>query len=246
MNFRPFLHIQFLLFACMLSLSACQAQPQNESSGNSLYTHTAPSRDGTGKWYLGREIAQVMGHQGAGWLERPEREAEERTDLLIEALGLSPAQVVADIGAGTGYFSFRMAPLLPQGKVIAVDIQQEMLDMIVARQQESGISNIETRLGSISNPGLDNESVDVVLIVDVYHEFSHPYEMMQAIVRAMKPGGRLFLVEYRLEDPAVPIKRLHKMSLEQAKKEMAVVGLQLVENKSMLPWQHLMVFEKMK
>jgi len=205
---------------------------------------TGPSRTagGSGKFYMGREIAWVMGHPGAGWLDRPERESEERPSLLIRALGLKPADVVADIGAGTGYFSFRIAPLVPQGTVIAVDIQPEMLGMIEDKQRANGIHNVKPLLGSIEDPKLAAASVDLVLMVDVYHEFSHPREMMTAIARALKPGGRVALVEYRAEDSGVPILAAHKMSEAQAVKEMQAVGLRWKQTVRELPWQHLMVF----
>jgi ubiquinone/menaquinone biosynthesis C-methylase UbiE len=193
---------------------------------------------------MGREIAQVMGHLGAAWLERPEREEEERPSVLIRNLGLSPADVVADVGAGTGYFAFRIAPLVAHGKVLAVDIQPEMLEHIQRRRTETGLRNVEPVLGTFDDPKLPPASVDLVLLVDVYHEFSHPREMMLAIASALKPGGRLALVEYRAEDSDVPIKRLHKMSERQAIREMNAVGLVWIETRSVLPWQHLMFFRK--
>lgn len=229
---------------------ACQAQPSSSQSATSAgqaserYTYTSPNYDGIGKWYMGREISHVMGHMGASWLERPEREAEERTDLLVKELELAPTDVVADIGAGTGYFTFRMAELLPRGKVIAVDIQPEMLHLLEEKRQQLGITNVDTLRGSEADPRLAPNSVDLILLVDVYHEFSHPYEMGHAMARALKPGGQVVLVEYRAEDPSVPIKRLHKMSLKQAKKEMKALGLELRTNKRMLPQQHMMFFEK--
>ena len=193
---------------------------------------------------MGREIAQVMGHMGAAWLDRPEREQEERPSVLIRNLGLAPDDVVADIGAGTGYFSLRIAPLVPKGRVLAVDIQPEMLDIIRGKQRDTGIGNVEPVLGAIDDPKLAPASVDLVLMVDVYHEFSHPREMMLAIVAALKPGGRVALVEYRGEDPGVPIKPLHKMTQAQAQQEMAAVGLQWIETRDVLPWQHLMFFRR--
>ena len=185
-----------------------------------------------------------MGHLGAGWLERSEREEEERTDLLIDALALKPDDVVADIGAGSGYFTFRMSPLVPQGKVLAVDIQPEMLQMIEEKEQKQQVKNIETILGTIEDPKLPKNSVDWVLLVDAYHEFSHPYEMMSAIAEALSPTGKVALVEYRAEDPLVPIKPRHKMTEAQAVKELEAVGLTLVENKDLLPQQHLMIFQR--
>ena len=240
---------RLLLGLCCAVLGvACNAQSSDAelvASGESdRYTQVRPSRDGIGKVYLGREISQVMGHLGAGWLERPEREREERTDLLIRNLPLSPDAVVADIGAGTGYFSFPIAERVPQGRVLAVDIQQEMLDIITERQRRGAAANVEPVLGTITDPDLPADSVDLILLVDAYHEFSHPYEMGTAMVDALKPGGQLVLIEYRAEDAFVPIKRLHKMSEAQSILEMEAIGLQHVRTKDFLPQQHFMVFEK--
>ena len=209
-----------------------------------VYQLEAPSRDGIGKVYLGREISHVMGHLGAAWLERSGREREERTDLLIESLPLNPDFVVADIGAGTGYFTFPVAQRVPEGRVLAVDIQPEMLEIIEARKRREGVTNVDTLLGSVTNPNLPAGSVDLAFIVDAYHEFSHPFEMGQAIARALKPGGKLVLIEYRGEDPSVPIKRLHKMTQAQARKEMAALGLRWDTTLDLLPQQHFMIFYK--
>jgi ubiquinone/menaquinone biosynthesis C-methylase UbiE len=203
-----------------------------------------PNPDGIGKVYLGREIAKTMGHQGAGWLERPSRSFEEQPMQLIAALDLQPTDVVADIGAGTGYFSIRMSPLVPNGKVLAVDIQPEMLGFLEFHTQERGISNIEPILGNLTDPQLPPDSIDLALMVDAYHEFAYPQEMMTGIVRSLKPGGRVALVEYRGENPFIPIKPLHKMTQRQAKREMGAVGLRWLETKNMLPQQHVMIFQK--
>lgn len=201
--------------------------------------------DGIGKFYMGREIAQVMGHQAADWLDRPEREAEEAPSLLLRSLPLKPGQSIADIGAGSGYLTFPLAKRVgPKGKVYAVDIQPEMLDIIKKRMRERRVSNIELVLGTPTDPKLPPQSVDLILMVDVYHEFDHPYEMTQAMVRALKPGGRLVFVEYRKEDPAVPIKEVHKMSEAQVKKEMSVHPIRWVKTLHVLPRQHIILFEK--
>lgn len=201
--------------------------------------------NGIGKFYLGREIAHVMGHQAADWLERPEREAEEHVGKMIAELGLKPGDVVADIGCGTGYHVRRMAPrVLPGGRVYGVDIQPEMLVLLTNGLTKVGVTNVVPVLGTVMDPKLPPSSVDLVLMVDVYHEFDHPREMMQAVARALKPGGRVVLVEFRAEDPAVPIKRVHKMSEAQAKREMAAVPLEWVETIGVLPWQHILVFRK--
>jgi ubiquinone/menaquinone biosynthesis C-methylase UbiE len=201
--------------------------------------------DGIGKFYMGREIAQVMGHQAAGWLERPEREKEEAPSKMLAALKLKPGDVVADIGAGSGYHTFRMAKLVgDKGKVYAVDIQPEMLAIIRQRMKTGGVKNVVPVKGTITDPKLPAGGVDLILMVDVYHEFSHPYEMTQALVKALKPGGRLVFVEFRLEDPKVPIKLLHRMSQKQVLKEMSAFPLRHVRTLEFLPWQHVLIFEK--
>lgn len=207
------------------------------------YTTKPASPDGIGKVYMGREIAHVMGHQAADWLERPERDQEEGTSKLVPLLGIKPGDVLADIGAGTGYFSFRMAKIAAQGKVYAVDIQQEMLDIIDQRKPSEG-ANVVTVLGTISDPKLPPNAVDLILLVDAYHEFSEPKEMGEGMVRGLKSGGRIALVEYRGEDARVPIKTLHKMSEAQARREMEALGLRWIKTEKGLPWQHVMFFEK--
>ncbi|NJL82505.1 MAG: methyltransferase domain-containing protein [Chloroflexaceae bacterium] len=205
---------------------------------------TLHSRDGIGKFYLGREIAKVMSHREMLWLERPSREIQEQPDRLMASLGLQGTEIVADLGAGTGYFSFRLAPLVPQGKVLAVEIQPEMLDALEFLKQENGLTNVETILGTAENPHLPEASVDLALLVDAYHEFEYPKEMMQAVYRGLKPGGKVVLVEYRRENPLIPIKALHKMTQRQAKQEMAAAGLVWQETQEFLPQQHVMFFEK--
>lgn len=210
----------------------------------SAYTTRPASRDGIGKCYMGREIAQVMGHEGAGWLERGEREAEERPEKLIALMDLRPADVVADIGAGTGYFSFRIAEKVREGKVLAVDIQPEMLDMLRSTAKARAVANVEPVLGKADDPHLPAAGVDVALLVDAYHEFDHPREMMDGIVRGLKPGGRVVLVEYRGEDPDVQIKPLHKMTEAQVKIELTAAGLEHVKTFPDLPRQHILIFRK--
>ena len=211
---------------------------------NSHYTTGLPSRDGIGKFYMGREISHVMGHLGAGWLERPERERQERTDLLIAGLILSDDFVVADIGAGTGFFTFPIAQRVPKGKVFAVDIQPEMLARIARRKMLEEVVNVETILGEQDDPKLPKNQIDLAFIVDAYHEFSFPREMGERLKESLRPGGQLVLVEYRAEDPRVPIKRLHKMSEVQVKQEMAAIGLDWVRTDSYLPQQHVLVFQR--
>ncbi len=210
------------------------------------YQQGQASRDGIGKFYLGREISHVMGHTAIHWLERPEREAEEATNQVMETLAqeLKPHEVVVDVGSGSGYYSFRLAQLVPKGRVIGIDIQPEMVAHLAHKAQQLGVANVESHLGKVDAVELPPESVDAVLMVDSYHEFSHPNEMMQSIVHALRPGGRIYLLEYRAEDPAVPIKPLHKMSEAQCIKEMAEVGLSHLHTRHHLPWQHFMVFGK--
>ena len=206
----------------------------------------APERrtTGIGKFYMGREISFVMGHRAAGWLNRPERIQEEMPDDVVENMRLEPNHVVADIGAGSGYFSFRIASRVPSGKVFAVDIQPEMLQLIEGQKRELNVDNIESVLGSIDDPNLEPGSIDAAIMVDAYHEFSHPFEMIDGIYNALRPGGRTFLLEYRGEDASVPIRPLHKMTQEQVIKEMSVFGLEWTETLDFLPWQHMMVFTK--
>lgn len=207
-------------------------------------TKIVHSSDGIGKFYMGREIAKVMGHTAALWLERPSRETTEHPQQLINTLNLKSTDVVADLGAGTGYFSFRIAPLVPEGKVLAVDIQPEMIDIIDFLKKENKVTNVESILASVNNPNLSENTVDLALMVDAYHEFEYPQEVMEKIVLSLKPKGRVVLVEYRGENPFIPIKALHKMTQKQVQKEMKSVGLQWRETKSFLPQQHLMIFEK--
>lgn len=206
----------------------------------------APERrtTGIGKFYMGREISFVMGHQAADWLNRPGRIEEEMPDQVVANMGLDPDHVVADIGAGSGYFSFRIAKLVPEGKVLAVDIQPEMLALIEQRKSAEGVTNIEGVLGQVDDPNLQPNSIDAAIMVDAYHEFSHPFEMIDGINDALRVGGRIFLLEYRGEDDSVPIRPLHKMTEEQVVKEMSVFGLEWTDTLDFLPWQHMMIFTK--
>ena len=212
------------------------------------YQLIAPSRDGIGKIYMGREIAGVMGWQGAAWLERDERQQEERGDLLLRELGLKPGMAVADIGAGTGYYSRRMAPLVGSGgtggMVYATDVQPEMMKMLEDGAKKAGLTNIKPVLGSLQSVNLPDNSIDMGLMVDVYHELEFPFEVIESLVRALKPGGRIAYVEYRLEDPRVPIKTLHKMSEAQVRKEASAHALVWERTASTLPWQHVVIFRK--
>jgi SAM-dependent methyltransferase len=208
------------------------------------YTFKRGDYNGIGKWYMGREIAYVMGFQGIGWLERSEREKEENVSSLIKNMKIKSNEVIADIGAGSGYHAFRIASLVTNGLVYAVDIQPEMLMAIEKTKEFRKVENIKTILGTEKTVELPKNSVDKILMVDVYHEFSFPVEMINSIKNALKPNGELFLIEYRAEDLKVPIKRIHKMTEEQAVKEMKAAGLVLKENIDNLPWQHCMIFIK--
>lgn len=223
--------------------AADEAAPAADAGPGRYELRREHDPNGIGKFYMGREIAHVMGHQAADWLERPEREQEEKPDALLAALQLKPGEVVADIGAGTGYYSWRLAKAVgATGRVYAVDIQQEMLDLLQRKMAERNLTNVTGVLGTIQDPKLPAGSVDLVLMVDVYHEFDHPFEMMRGICKALKPGGRVVFVEFRAEDPKVPIKEVHKMSAAQVRKEMTAQPLRWEETIETLPWQHVIVF----
>lgn len=203
--------------------------------------------NGTGKFYLGREIAQVMGFGGMDWLDRAERDDQERPEVVIDAMDLQGGEVVADLGAGSGYFTFRLAKAVgDKGKVLAVDIQDEMLETIRRRAKSLGVTNVEEIKDSETDPHLPPSSLDLVLMVDVYHELDYPYEVMTNVRAALRPRGRVMFVEYRKEDPGVPIKEVHKMSVEQLTKEMNAVRLDRVKTLETLPSQHIVIFQKGK
>ncbi len=233
--------MRLLLFSLLLLARPAFAA---EAEKASPYTQGTASRDGIGKFFHGREISHVMGHPGIGWLERDDREKEEAPMKAVRMMDLSGDAVIADIGAGSGYYSFRISPLVPAGRVVAVDIQQEMLDFLSKRSGELSITNVRPHLGAVDDVKLPPDSLDAVLMVDAYHEFSHPAEMLASISKALKPGGKLYMLEYRAEDPEVPIKPLHKMSEAQARKELEAAGFRFVENKPGLPWQHFLIFRK--
>jgi protein-L-isoaspartate O-methyltransferase len=236
------------IIALILSTSVCFSQEIKDRKDGRYEWRAKHDRDGIGKFYMGREIAHIMGHLAATWLERPEREEEENPKKLIELLKLKEGEVVADIGAGSGYYTFRMAKLVgPKGKVLAVDIQKEMLDIIRSRMKKDGIENVEPVMGDEADPKLKDASVDTILLVDVYHEFAQPYEMTEKMVKALKPGGRIVFVEFRLEDEKVPIKLVHKMTEKQVIKEMAEFkDMKHASTSDKLPWQHVITFTKNK
>ncbi len=210
-----------------------------------VYVEGEPAgENGTGRFYMGREIAEVAGVGREEWLDRPERETKELPNRVVRALELENDDVVADIGAGTGYFTFRLAPHVPEGKVLAVDIEKDMLAIINERAARRGVDNVVPVMGTVRNPGLPSDSVDVALIVFTYTQFSHPREMMLNIRNALKPGGRVVLVEYRGEDPTIPVASVYKITDQQARTEMAAAGLEWRETRDILPQHHFIVFQK--
>jgi len=239
---NPLAHALALLI--LVSITSVFSADNQQEEEESIYQLGTASRDGIGKFYMGREISQVMGHLGASWLERPKREQEERTDLLIKSMKIKPADRIADIGAGSGYFSFRMSDLVPSGKVFAVDISPQMLGIVRAKIKDQKITNVVPIQSTITRTMLEPSSIDKALIVDAYHEFSHPREMANSIFKSLKKDGLLILIEYRKEDKKVPIKPLHKMTEKQAIEEVEVVGFKWEKTLSVLPQQHFMIFKK--
>ena len=233
------INLFLLMFSILLISNQCVAQ---KSNFDNKYKFKKGDYNGIGKWYMGREIAHVMGYQGIGWLERSERDKEENVSNLIQNMKIKPSDTIADVGAGSGYHVFRMAPLANKGLVYAVDIQFEMLMEIENTKQINKVTNVKTILGSEKSVQLPKNSIDKILMVDVYHEFNFPIEMITSIKNALKPQGQLFLIEYKGEDPKVPIKKIHKMTEKQAVKEMEAAGFKLKSNIKNLPWQHCMVF----
>jgi precorrin-6B methylase 2 len=227
-------------------IAKAQETPVTDRKDGRYEWRAKHDRDGIGKFYMGREIAHVMGHLAATWLERPEREEEENPKKLIELLKFKEGEVVADIGAGSGYYTFRISKLVgDKGKILAVDIQKEMLDIIRDRMKKEKITNVEPVMGAEADPKLKDESVDTIILVDVYHEFEFPYEMTEKMVKSLKPGGRIVFVEFRLEDEKVPIKLVHKMTEKQVVKEMAEFkNMKHTSTSDKLPWQHVITFTK--
>ena len=223
----------------------CQVLPGfSQTVVEPRYQSIPQSVDGIGKSYDGREIAQVMGFDGAPWLDRPDREREERPDLLVEELHLTHGMTVADVGAGSGYLSRRLAPLVAPGKVFAVDVQPQMVALLGELAKQPGMGNLVPLQSRVDDTRLPPESLDLAVMVDVYHELAFPYEVMRSLVGALKHGGRIVFVEYRGEDPTVPIKALHKMSERQIRREMQTFPLQWERTSERLPVQHIVIFRK--
>lgn len=240
---------QFLLLAiffgtiCFTPCYGQQLVPLGTKIKNA-YTFKNGDLNGIGKWYMGREISRVMGYHAVDWLERTERDAEENTKTLILNMNIEADDVIADIGAGSGYHVFKMAPLAHDGIIYAVDIQKEMLRSIAFRIEDNDHKNIALVKSTERDVNLKKNSIDKMLLVDVYHEFDFPKEMMASMYTALKKDGQIFLIEYRAEDETVPIKKLHKMTQQQAVKEMRAAGFKLKESIDNLPWQHCLVFVK--
>lgn len=231
-----------LLGLILIAGNACQAQVDHNKTA--VYTSKSPAPGGTGKVYMGREIAQVIGTGGGGWLDRSTRLEEENSLRAINSMGLNSQSVVADIGAGTGFYTFKVAQKVPKGKIYAVELQDAFVAELKKRSQELGLSNVEVVKGGTGSINVPDASLDLAFMVDVYHELENPQEMLQAIHRALKPDGKLLLLEYRAEDPNLAIRELHKMTAVQVKKELEANGFRLFKREDSLPIQHFLMFEK--
>jgi precorrin-6B methylase 2 len=231
--------LNFFLIFSLFSLSA-----KGQQVKDTIYVYKSANSGGTGKFYKGREIAQIMSFEGADWLERSSRPKEENTDLAISKLPITKNSVVADIGAGTGYYTFRIAPKVPFGKVYAVEIQDDAIKFLKERSEKLKQNNVIVIKGGEQSPNLPDNAIDLAIMVDVYHELLYPHEMLQAMRRSLKPNGKLLLIEYRAEDPKVEIKPLHKTSVTQINKELIANGFHLVEDGEFLRIQHFLVFQK--
>lgn len=237
---KKYIHVVFCL-SYFLTINSCIAQ---ETSNKNEYTFRKDDPNGIGKWYMEREIARVMGFQGIEWLDRPEREQEESTSKLLKNMNIENNDIVADIGAGSGYHVFKMAEISTSGLIYAVDIQDEMLAELRQNREKRNAKNVKIVKGSELGVNLPKNTIDKVLMVDVYHEFNFPKEMILSIKEALRKNGKIYLIEYRGEDVSVPIKKIHKMSEKQAIEEMKASGMRLERNIDNLPWQHCMVFVK--
>lgn len=235
--------ILFSLFF-FVSIFGHAQNSQKKISEEAIYSYKTPDRDGTGKVYMGREISQVMNFMGMSWLERSTRPQEENTELAIKNLPIDKSSVVADIGAGSGYYTFRIAKRVPDGLVYAVEIQDPAIKYLEEKSKELGFENVKTIKGTEKSPNLPEKSIDLAIMVDVYHELLYPHEVLQEIKKSLKTDGKLLLIEYRGEDPKVRIKPLHKMTVDQVTKELSANGFKLVQNGQFMNIQHFLVFEK--
>jgi len=239
--------VAVILFLCSCCFAKCNSQQNTarpESTADSIYTFQKPSRDGIGKFYMGREIAHVMGAEASDWLERNDRNQEENTKLAIENIPVVANSTVADIGAGTGYYSFKLSQKVPEGKVYAVELQEELIRYLLNKKRLLNDSIIEVVKSSEFSPNLPDKSIDLAIMVDVYHELEFPHEMLQAISTSLKPNGKILLIEYRGEDPLVPIKALHKNTVKQLNRELEANGFKLSYRGDFLPWQHFLLYKK--
>jgi ubiquinone/menaquinone biosynthesis C-methylase UbiE len=244
---KPFALAFCSLFLLAFGFVSAQPEPPKKAENERYETRRKHDPHGIGKFYMGREIAQVMSYQGASWLERPEREKEEKVSKLMPSLDIKPGDVVVDLGAGSGFHTMKLSKLVgPKGKVYAVDIQPEMLDIIGKRVRKENIENVVLVHNTEKDPKLPAGKIDMILMVDVYHELSYPYEVTLELVKALKPGGRLVFVEFRLEDKKVPILDVHRMSIKQVMKEMEPHALKHAKTLNHLPWQHVIIFEKVE
>lgn len=236
-----------IIILTVFVFATCRSQKKNvqpQLKSDSTYSFAKRSSDGIGKYYLGREISFIMGAEGAEWLERNNRQQEENTKLAIEKMQLTPQSVVADIGAGTGYYTFAIARKIIQGKVFAVEIQDEMIKYLKDKKLSTGLKNVEVIKGTDKSPNLPENTVDLAIMVDVYHELEFPHEMVQAIKKSLKKDGKILLLEFRAEDDAIAIKPHHKMSIKQANKEMIANGFELSYDGEFLPIQHFLLYNK--
>ncbi|MBX0333386.1 class I SAM-dependent methyltransferase [Pontibacter sp. HSC-14F20] len=230
---------------CLSGCHACQAQ-QPAATTQDGYTYKKPSSGGTGKVYMGREIAAIMTATGGNWLDRDTRQEEENSPRTIENMNLQPASVVADIGAGTGFYTFQLAPKVPDGKVYAVEVQDRFIKTLESRRDKEGATHVSVVKSDSLRVNLPAQAIDIALMVDVYHELTFPKEILRSIHQALKPNGKLLLLEYKAEDPDIRIKELHKMTAEQIKKELEANGFRLQRQEDFLPIQHFMLFEKVE
>ncbi len=232
------------LLVCSAQGITAQRKVAQKPATDSVYAYRAATSGGIGKYYFGREIAHVMGSSNSGWLDRDSRPQEEHTQLAIDKIELPLTGVIADIGAGTGYYTFKLSPKVPKGKVYAVEIQDEMLAALNARKKKLNNTNVEVIKGSTISPNLPANSIDLAIMVDVYHELEYPVEVLQSIRKSLKKDGQLLLIEYKGEDPKVAIRPLHKTTIAQLNKELGANGFKLDYEGKFMPIQHFLLFKK--